>query len=163
MILYGATSGEMYIRGIVGERFCVRNSGATAVVEGVGDHGCEYMTGGRVVVLGRTGRNFGAGMSGGVAYVHDPDGTFPALVNPEMVDLDPLTDEDRAFLADRVKRHQEETDSAVAERLLAAWSVECERFVKVMPRDYKAVLEATRRAEAEGVDPLEAVMAAAHG
>ena len=127
------------------------------------NHGCEYMTGGRVVVLGRTGRNFGAGMSGGVAYVHDPDGTFPALVNPEMVDLDPLTDEDRAFLADRVKRHQEETDSTVAGRLLADWASECERFVKVMPRDYKAVLEATRRAEAEGVDPLEAVMAAAHG
>ena len=161
--LYGATGGEMFLRGMVGERFCVRNSGAIAVVEGVGDHGCEYMTGGRVVVLGRTGRNFGAGMSGGVAYVHDPDGTFPALVNPEMVDLDPLTDEDRAFLADWVKRHHEETDSAVAERLLADWPVECERFVKVMPRDYKAVLEATRRAEAEGVDPLEAVMAAAHG
>ena len=92
------------------------------MVEGVGDHGCEYMTGGRVVVLGRTGRNFGAGMSGGVAFVHDPDGTFPALVNLEMVDLDPLTDEDRAFLADRVKRHHEETDSAVAARLLADWT-----------------------------------------
>jgi glutamate synthase (NADPH/NADH) large chain len=161
--LYGATGGEMFLRGMVGERFCVRNSGAIAVVEGVGDHGCEYMTGGQVVVLGRTGRNFGAGMSGGIAYVHDPDGSFPALVNPEMVDLDPLTEEDRAFLADRVKRHQEETDSVVAERLLADWAFECERFVKVMPRDYKAVLEATRRAEAEGVDPLEAVMAAAHG
>ena len=105
MILYGATGGEVFLRGVVGERFCVRNSGATAVVEGVGDHGCEYMTGGKVVVLGPTGRNFGAGMSGGLAYVCDPDGTFPTRLNGEMVDLDPLEDEDREWLRDVVRRH----------------------------------------------------------
>ena len=103
--LYGATSGEAYFRGVVGERFCVRNSGATAVVEGVGDHGCEYMTGGRVVVLGPTGRNFAAGMSGGVAYVYDPDDVFPALVNYEMVELESLHDDDREFLRTTVERH----------------------------------------------------------
>ena len=119
--LYGATSGEALIRGVVGERFCVRNSGATAVVEGVGDHGCEYMTGGRVVVLGSTGRNFGAGMSGGIAYVHDPTGVFPSLVNYEMVDLEPLDTEDTQFLLDVVSRHRDETGSAVADRLLGAW------------------------------------------
>ena len=100
VIVYGATGGELYLRGVVGERFCVRNSGATAVVEGVGDHGCEYMTGGRVVVLGPTGRNFGAGMSGGIAYVYDPDGAFPALVNHEMVELEPLDDDDLEWLRD---------------------------------------------------------------
>ena len=105
--LYGATGGEAFIRGVVGERFCVRNSGATAVVEGVGDHGCEYMTGGRVVVLGPTGRNFGAGMSGGIAYVYDPDDTFPSLVNYEMVDLEPLDDDDREWLRATVERHRE--------------------------------------------------------
>ena len=161
VVLYGATSGEVFLRGVVGERFCVRNSGAVAVVEGVGDHGCEYMTGGRVVVLGGTGRNFGAGMSGGIAYVHDPDGAFPGRVNPEMVDLDPLDDEDRTFLRDRVERHHAETGSTVARRLLDLWDDEVERFVKVMPKDYKRVLEAQARAEAEGTDPLEAVMAAA--
>ncbi|HWH32328.1 MAG TPA: glutamate synthase large subunit [Egibacteraceae bacterium] len=161
--LYGATSGEAFFRGVVGERFCVRNSGATAVVEGVGDHGCEYMTGGRVVVLGATGRNFGAGMSGGIAYVYDADGTFPPLVNPEMVDLDPLDAEDRAFLNEIVERHQRETGSAVAERLLADWDTSVERFVKVMPSDYKRVLEAMRTAEEKGMSVDEAVMAAAHG
>ena len=115
VILYGATSGEIFVRGIVGERFCVRNSGALAVVEGVGDHGCEYMTGGKVVVLGRIGRNFAAGMSGGVAYVLDlPQGR----VNPEMVDIDPLDDDDRVFLRDAVERHFAETESAVAKELL---------------------------------------------
>jgi len=163
VILYGATSGEMYLRGVVGERFCVRNSGAVAVVEGVGDHGCEYMTGGRVVVLGPTGRNFGAGMSGGIAYVYDPDGVFPARVNPEMVDLDPMTDEDRSWLHDRIRRHRDETGSAVAARLLEAWPASAETFVKVMPRDYKRVLEAQRRAAETGEDPIEAVMAAARG
>ena len=121
VILYGATSGEVFIRGQVGERFCVRNSGATAVVEGVGDHGCEYMTGGRVVVLGSTGRNFGAGMSGGIAYLYDPDGTAVDRVNPEMVALETLDAEDRQWLVDTVTRHQSETGSAVAERLLASW------------------------------------------
>jgi glutamate synthase (NADPH/NADH) large chain len=163
VILYGATSGELYLRGVVGERFCVRNSGAIAVVEGVGDHGCEYMTGGRAVVLGPTGRNFGAGMSGGIAYVYDTDGTFPSRVNPEMVDLDPLDESDREWLQDRLQRHLDETDSAVASGILGSWIDEVERFVKVMPRDYKRVLEAQRRAEARGEDPIEAVMQAAHG
>jgi glutamate synthase (NADPH/NADH) large chain len=163
VILYGATSGELFLRGVVGERFCVRNSGAIAVVEGVGDHGCEYMTGGRAVVLGPTGRNFGAGMSGGIAYVYDTDGTFPSRVNPEMVDLDPLDDDDRDWLQDRLQRHLDETDSAVASGILSSWIDEVERFVKVMPRDYKRVLEAQRRAEARGEDPVEAVMQAAHG
>jgi len=161
--LYGATSGEAFFRGVVGERFGVRNSGATAVVEGVGDHACEYMTGGRVVVLGRTGRNFGAGMSGGIAYVYDADGTFPPLVNPEMVDLDPLDAEDRAFLGSIVERHERETGSAVAQALLAGWDTAVERFVKIMPKDYKRVLEAMRIAEETGVPVDEAVMAAAHG
>ena len=163
VIAYGATGGELFLRGVVGERFCVRNSGAVAVVEGVGDHGCEYMTGGRVVVLGPTGRNFGAGMSGGVAFVHDPDGTFPGRVNPEMVDLDPLDDEDRRWLRDRVDRHRVETDSAVAIRLLGDWAHEVERFVKVMPRDFKRVLTARRQAEERGEDVDEAIMAATRG
>jgi len=163
VMLYGATGGSAFIRGQVGERFCVRNSGAKAVVEGVGDHGCEYMTGGRVVVLGPTGRNFGAGMSGGVAYVYDPDRTFAGRFNPELVDAEPLDHDDRAWLRDAVERHGEETDSEVAARLLADWDHAVEDFVKVMPRDYRRVLEATRRAEAEGTSVDEAVMAAAHG
>ncbi|HKZ76272.1 MAG TPA: glutamate synthase-related protein, partial [Actinomycetota bacterium] len=163
VILYGATAGEMFLRGIVGERFCVRNSGAVAVVEGVGDHGCEYMTGGQVVVLGPTGRNFGAGMSGGVAYVYDPDGVFPGRLNTEMVALESLDDEDREWLKDRIVRHLAETGSAVAERLLEDWDLAAEAFVKVMPMDYKRVLMALRRAENEGSDPVAAVMAAAHG
>ncbi len=127
VILYGATAGEVFIRGQVGERFCVRNSGATAVVEGVGDHGCEYMTGGRVVVLGPTGRNFGAGMSGGIAYVYDADGSFAGRVNLDMVELESLDVEDRRWLADIVARHLEETGSAVAERLTASWGSAVER------------------------------------
>jgi glutamate synthase (NADPH/NADH) large chain len=163
VILYGATGGEVFIRGQVGERFCVRNSGAVAVVEGVGDHGCEYMTGGRVVVLGPTGRNFGAGMSGGVAYVHDPDRTFGRRFNPEMVDLEPLGPDDREWLVEIVGRHRDETGSAVAERLLGRWASTLEDMVKVMPRDYRRVLEATARAAEAGVSVDEAVMAAAHG
>ncbi len=163
VILYGATAGEVFIRGQVGERFCVRNSGATAVVEGVGDHGCEYMTGGRVVVLGPTGRNFGAGMSGGVAYVHDPRRTFGEQVNFEMVDLEPLDEEDRQWLLDTVRRHAELTGSAVAGRLLDQWPAALADFVKVMPRDYRRVLEATRRAIESGTSVDEAVMAASHG
>jgi glutamate synthase (NADPH/NADH) large chain len=163
VILYGATAGEAFIRGQVGERFCVRNSGATAVVEGVGDHGCEYMTGGRVVVLGGTGRNFGAGMSGGIAYVHDADGTFADRVNPDMVALESLDVDDRRWLADIVARHRSETGSAVAERLLASWGSAVEQFAKVMPRDYRRVLEATRSAVDDGRSVDEAVMAAAHG
>jgi len=161
VILYGATSGEVYLRGLVGERFCVRNSGAVAVVEGVGDHACEYMTGGRAVILGPTGRNFGAGMSGGIAFVLDTDGTFVHRVNADMVDLDPLDAEDFSWLRVAIARHVEETDSAVGERLLADWDNTQHTFVKVMPRDYKRVLDAQQWAEATGSDPLEAVMAAA--
>ncbi|MGH3784806.1 MAG: glutamate synthase-related protein, partial [Pseudonocardiaceae bacterium] len=160
VILYGATSGEMFLRGVVGERFCVRNSGALAVVEGIGDHGCEYMTGGRVVVLGTIGRNFAAGMSGGVAYVLD----LPTQrVNPEMVDLDPLSDEDRAFLADAVARHHAETGSAVAHALLTDWDAAVDRFGKVMPKDFKRVLAAQAAAQRDGRDVNEAIMEAAHG
>jgi glutamate synthase (NADPH/NADH) large chain len=163
VILYGATGGEAYVRGVVGERFGVRNSGATAVVEGVGDHGCEYMTGGRVIVLGPTGRNFGAGMSGGLAFVYDPDDTFIRRLNFEMVDLDPLEPEDIDWLRATLRVHQSETDSAVAARILARWHEEVRHFKKVFPKDYKRVLEAMRTAEEQGRDVDEAIMAAAHG
>ena len=163
VILYGATGGEVFVCGQVGERFCVRNSGATAVVEGVGDHGCEYMTGGRVVVLGPIGRNFGAGMSGGIAYLYDPDRSVSARVNFEMVDLEPLDEEDRRWLVDTVTRHHHETGSALGERLLGAWGPVVGDFVKVMPRDYRRVLEATRRAVELGQSVDDAVMAASHG
>ena len=163
---YGATSGEIFIRGTVGERFCVRNSGATAVVEGVGDHGCEYMTGGRVVVLGPTGRNFAAGMSGGIAYVHDPDGTFPSNVNYEMVELEHVGGADEEWLRSTIQRHMELTGSEVASRILAAWTVEVPRFRKVMPRDYKAVLGVFDEAEKNGwteEQTAERVMEVARG
>ena len=163
VILYGATGGEAFIRGVVGERFAVRNSGATTVVEGVGDHGCEYMTGGRVVVLGSTGRNFGAGMSGGIAYVWDPRGSFGANVNGEMVDLEDCDDEEERWLRDILERHANETGSTVAGRLLSRWPKAAGEFVKVMPRDYKRVLEAMRKAEEAGLSVDEAVMAASHG
>jgi glutamate synthase (NADPH) large chain len=158
VIGYGATGGEMFLRGVVGERFCVRNSGATAVAEGTGDHGCEYMTGGRVAVLGPVGRNFAAGMSGGIAYLLDHR---PGAVNTEMVDLERLEDEDTEFLRDLVARHLAETGSAVAAALLADWAGAAGRFVKVMPKDYKRVLAAAQRAERDGLDVNEAVMAAA--
>jgi glutamate synthase (NADPH/NADH) large chain len=158
VILYGATSGEAFIRGLVGERFCVRNSGATAVVEGVGDHACEYMTGGRVVIIGPTGRNVAAGMSGGIAYVLDLDA---GKVNGEMVDVEVLSDEDREFLRDVVARHQTETESAVAAALLSDWDGAVQRFAKVMPRDYKRVLEAAKAAEEAGEDVDAAIMASA--
>ena len=160
VIGYGATGGEIFLRGVVGERFCVRNSGALAVAEGIGDHGCEYMTGGRVVILGPTGRNFAAGMSGGVAYVLDLNA---ARLNREMVDVDPLEDPDVEFLHEVVSRHHAETGSAVAARLLADWESSVPRFAKVMPKDYKRVLVAASAAEREGRDVNEAVMAAAHG
>jgi glutamate synthase (NADPH/NADH) large chain len=163
VVLYGATGGEAFIRGVVGERFCVRNSGAVAVVEGVGDHGCEYMTGGRVVILGSTGRNFGAGMSGGEAFVWDPGGRFPPLVNLEMVDLETVDEDDGAWLRTLLRRHRLETGSAVAERLLERWHAAVREFVKVMPRDYRRVLEAARDAEERGVSVDEAIMAAARG
>jgi glutamate synthase (NADPH/NADH) large chain len=158
---YGATSGEIYLRGVVGERFCVRNSGAIAVVEGVGDHGCEYMTGGRVVVLGKTGRNFAAGMSGGIAYLLDAN---IGRINAEMVDIEALSDADAEFLRSVLDRHAKETGSSIAASLLADWEVAARnRFTKVMPKDYKRVLLAASAAEREGRDVNEAVMAAAHG
>ena len=139
---YGATSGEAYVRGIAGERFCVRNSGVTAVVEGVGDHGCEYMTGGYVVVLGPTGRNFAAGMSGGIAYVLDSSGNFAdSCVNHEMVDLDKLEDDDLNRLRRLVQNHYQYTQSAVAERILDAWESHLKKFIKIMPTDYKQALD----------------------
>ena len=139
--LYGATSGEAYIRGIVAERFAVRNSGASAVVEGIGDHGCEYMTGGRVVILGSTGRNFGAGMSGGIAYVWDPEGEFPKKCNSETFELEGVTDTaDIEELHALVKKHYLYTDSTVAKRLMDDWDLALSQFVKVMPTDYKRVL-----------------------
>lgn len=154
-ILYGATGGEVFLRGRVGERFAVRNSGASTVVEGVGDHGCEYMTGGVVVVLGPTGRNFAAGMSGGKAFVLDLD---QSLVNPELVDLAPLTDDERDTLRSLVEKHHAETDSAVAGKLLKDWNTAVEQFTAVVPRDYKRVMELIRTAEAAGRNVDEAVM-----
>jgi len=165
VILYGATSGEIFVRGIVGERFCVRNSGALAVVEGVGDHACEYMTGGAVVILGRIGRNFAAGMSGGVAYVLDltPENRTGHRVNPEMVDIDPLDDDDRTILRAALEQHYGETDSAVAKELLTDWDEAAGRFGKVMPKDFKRVLAARDAAEREGRDVNAAIMEASHG
>jgi len=163
VILYGATSGEAFIRGRVGERFCVRNSGAVAVVEGIGDHGCEYMTGGRAVILGPTGRNFAAGMSGGVAFVFDPEGSFSDRVNPEMVLVEELDVEDCRWLQNLLVRHHVETGSTVAERLLASWDHQIDRFVKVMPTDYKRVLEAAAAARETGRDEVEAIMASTRG
>ncbi|GAA3282132.1 glutamate synthase large subunit [Dactylosporangium vinaceum] len=152
-VLYGATAGKLFMRGRAGERFAVRNSGALAVVEGVGDHGCEYMTGGTVVVLGNTGRNFAAGMSGGVAYVWNLN---RGLVNAELVDLRPVTDPERLRLY--VEEHRAETGSAVAERLLADWDTAVAEFTEVMPRDYERAMEAMRAAEAAGRDVDAAVM-----
>jgi glutamate synthase domain-containing protein 3 len=141
VVLYGATRGWAFFRGRAAERFCVRNSGARAVVEGIGDHGCEYMTGGRVVILGPTGLNFAAGMSGGIAYVFDPDGEFPGKCNMDMVDLDPVeTDEDIAELFEMIDCHVNHTGSAVASRVLNEWPSTCAQFLKVMPVDYKRVL-----------------------
>lgn len=166
VIGYGATSGEIYLRGMVGERFCVRNSGATAVVEGVGDHGCEYMTGGRVVVLGPTGRNFAAGMSGGVAYVYDPQSVFGAKVNYEMVELESLSSTDLDELKAILTMHVTETESAVATKVLGSWATESANFRKVMPRDYKWVLEVMADAKSSGLseeETLNRVMEVARG
>ncbi|MEE1944267.1 glutamate synthase large subunit [Pedobacter sp. KR3-3] len=138
--LYGATSGELYVRGKAGERFAVRNSGATAVVEGVGDHGCEYMTGGEVLVIGDTGSNFAAGMSGGIAWIYDTAGTFAKKCNPEMVDLDPLQAEDEERIITLLKNHIRLTNSRVAEFILSDWEAQSAHFVKVFPKEYKAVL-----------------------
>jgi glutamate synthase (NADPH) large chain len=164
-LAYGATAGEMFLRGRVGERFCVRNSGATVVSEGVGDHGCEYMTGGTAVVLGPTGRNFGAGMSGGTAYVIDLD---PAGVNTGLRDaVDDLDAADAAWLHDVVRRHRDETGSTVAEGLLADWDRSVTRFTKILPRTFKAVLAAKDAAERDGLSQSEThekmMEAATHG
>ncbi|ACY19468.1 Glutamate synthase (ferredoxin) [Gordonia bronchialis DSM 43247] len=163
VIGFGATAGKIFLRGVVGERFCVRNSGATAVVEGVGDHGCEYMTGGRVVVLGDTGRNFAAGMSGGIAFVYDPDRTFANNLNTELVDIEELETQDVEFLASIITEHRAETESPVAAAILADWENTQGQFAKVMPRDYKRVLLAIETAEAQGRDVNEAIMEAARG
>jgi glutamate synthase (NADPH) large chain len=162
-LAYGATSGELFLRGQVGERFCVRNSGATVVAEGVGDHGCEYMTGGRAVVLGETGRNFAAGMSGGIAYVLNLN---PDNINTGMVGIEELEDSDKQWLHEVVRRHYEETGSTVAEALLADWDTTIDRFGKIMPSDYKAVLAAKDAAERAGLSQSETtqkMMEAAHG
>ncbi len=145
VVAYGATAGEIYLRGRCGERFLVRNSGVEAVAEGTGDHGCEYMTGGRAVILGKTGRNFAAGMSGGIAYVWDEDGTFIPKVNKEMVDLEPLDTQDADYVRDMIARHVEFTGSTRGQEILARWETEQSRFVKVMPTDYKRALEETNR------------------
>jgi glutamate synthase (NADPH/NADH) large chain len=151
VVLYGATAGEAYFRGVAAERFCVRNSGAHAVIEGVGDHGCEYMTGGRVVILGATGRNFAAGMSGGIAYVWDPHSRFEPLCNPEMVDLDPLVyAPDIVELRTLIENHLRYTGSTVAAALLRNWDTTVRQFVKVMPTDYKRVLEQREAALSAG-------------
>ncbi|MBM3891855.1 MAG: glutamate synthase subunit alpha, partial [Verrucomicrobia bacterium] len=158
---YGATSGEAYIRGAAGERFCVRNSGLRAVVEAVGDHGCEYMTGGRVVVLGATGRNFAAGMSGGIAYVFDEKGDFKTRCNTEMVSLEKLDDPaEIEEVRQMIQRHGDHTKSTRAWKLLAEWNQSVPKFVKVMPKDYKRVLAAMAKVEGQGLSGEEAVMAA---
>jgi len=152
-VLYGATSGRAFFRGLAGERFAVRNSGAVAVVEGVGDHGCEYMTGGRVVVLGATGRNFAAGMSGGIAYVYDTDRRFRSRCNLELVDLEELDADDDEEVKVLIAEHAQRTGSLPARNILASWASRRERFVKVMPRDYRRVLEREAEAAAAGTEP----------
>ncbi len=158
---YGATSGEAFISGVAGERFCVRNSGVVAVVEGVGDHGCEYMTGGSVIVLGRTGRNFAAGMSGGIAYVLDRDGDFPGKCNFEMVELEHLERPDEILeIQQIIEKHQRLTGSKAAGRVLDGWNEMVPRIRKVMPKDYKRMLQAFATAELSGLSGKEAEMAA---
>jgi len=142
---YGATAGEAFFRGKAGERFCVRNSGALAVVEGLGDHGCEYMTGGRVVVLGDTGRNFAAGMSGGIAYIYDPEGAFPEKCNPGMVGLGKVeSPEEQALLKTYIEKHRAWTGSDRAQAILDTWSASLDKFVRVMPYDYEKIFEAAK-------------------
>jgi glutamate synthase (ferredoxin) len=159
--LYGATSGELFVRGVAGERFAVRNSGVNTVVEGIGDHGCEYMTGGKVVVLGTTGRNFAAGMSGGVAYILDEEGDFSKRCNTQMVALETIDDEQEAeSLRALIQKHADATLSQKANKVLASWKEYLPKFVKVMPRDYKRVLQAIAKAEADGLSGDEALAAA---
>ena len=158
--LYGATQGEVFIRGMAGERFAVRNSGVKAVVEAVGDHGCEYMTGGTVVILGPTGRNFAAGMSGGVAYIYDERGDFASKCNPQMVGLEKLEASDIQVLQEMIQNHAINTKSTRAAGILKDWSNAEAKFVKVMPRDYKRVLTALHKAQAEGLTGDDALNAA---
>jgi glutamate synthase (ferredoxin) len=159
--LYGATAGEAYIRGMAGERFGVRNSGVNAVVEAVGDHGCEYMTGGRVVVLGPAGRNFGAGMSGGLAYVLDKAGDFAKRVNPQMVDVARLEDLDEIIeVRQMIERHVQYTGSELGKRVLANWNANVPKFVKIAPRDYTRMVNAIKRVTDSGLSGEEAVMVA---
>jgi glutamate synthase (ferredoxin) len=159
--LYGATAGEAYIRGMAGERFCVRNSGVSAVVESVGDHGCEYMTGGRVVVLGQTGRNFAAGMSGGVAYVLDETGDFSIRCNSQMVSLEKLQDPGESEeIRQMIQRHAQYTRSQRAAKILASWEQMLPKFVKVIPKDYKRMIDEIEKARQAGLDGEDAVMAA---
>jgi glutamate synthase (NADPH/NADH) large chain len=160
VIGYGSTSGQIFIRGRVGERFCVRNSGAVAVVEGIGDHGCEYMTGGIALILGRTGRNFAAGMSGGRAFVLDLD---PALVNTELVDVLTLPADQEFFVKDLLSNFEAETGSVVASQLLKNWEENKKRISMIMPRDYARVLAAIDRAEREGLSVDKVVMEAVNG
>lgn len=152
--LYGATSGQLYARGMAGERFCVRNSGAIAVVEGVGDHGCEYMTGGIAVILGTTGRNFAAGMSGGIAYVYDVKGNFKENCNMEMVDLEALEDDDIKMLKSLISNHFVYTESTVANYILDYWDEELNKFIKVMPKDFKQVLLKRKQTSVERKEVL---------
>lgn len=162
--LYGATSGEMYVQGVAGERFAVRNSGANAVVEGVGDHGCEYMTGGRVIVLGNTGRNFAAGMSGGIAYVWDPEHQFEKRVNLGMVDLELLIDPDEIlFVKKMIESHYRYTNSKRAKEILENWDNEIQNFVKVMPGDYKLALQKLEEENQSGLNEKEEIEEVLHG
>jgi len=164
VLLYGATEGEVYLRGIAGERFCVRNSGVNAVVEGVGDHGCEYMTGGRVIIIGKTGRNFAAGMSGGIAYVLDEDNEFDIKCNKGMVGLEKIEeDEDVELVKGLLTKHVQYTQSTVAEKILGDWDNYQSKFVKVMPTAYKRVLAAIKRGKEQGLSEEEAIMEAANG
>ena len=159
--LYGATAGEVFVGGMAGERFAVRNSGVDTVVEAIGDHGCEYMTGGRVVVLGPTGRNFGAGMSGGVAYLFDEAGTQLPRINVQMVEIERLEDADEtASLKTLIEKHAAATGSANARRILAAWDTARARFIKVIPKDYKRVLACLKKAHDQGLSGDDAIMAA---
>jgi glutamate synthase (NADPH/NADH) large chain len=159
--LYGATSGEAFIRGVAGERFCVRNSGVNAVVEGVGDHGCEYMTGGRILILGKTGRNFAAGMSGGIAYVYDEDGSFPISTNQEMVFLEKLEHDDEIKLVkELLAKHVHYTGSEVAKALLTNWYSARQRFVRVIPKDYKRIMEGISQFRHKGLTADSAAMQA---
>jgi glutamate synthase (ferredoxin) len=159
--LYGATNGEVFVRGMAGERFAVRNSGVDTVVEAVGDHGCEYMTGGRVVVLGPTGRNFAAGMSGGIAYLLDESGDAYTRINTQMVEVERVEDPKEAEeLRALIQKHVAATGSKHAEGILAAWPTKLPKFLRVIPKDYKRVLACLKRAHDQGLSGDEAIMAA---